>query len=74
MIDAETLAAHFMCLPPGYYHTSYIVGEITAAPTVHGLDSEKEQTKMTRCVCGALLVYRGRDVCPKCGRKVMWDG
>lgn len=44
LIDAETLAAHFMCLPPGYYHTSYIVGEITAAPTVHGLDSVKEQT------------------------------
>lgn len=33
-IDADTLAAKYMEKPPDYYHTSQIVGEITAAPTV----------------------------------------
>lgn len=32
-----------------------------------------KQTKLTRCVCGALIVYRGRNVCPKCGRAVNWE-
>lgn len=34
---------------------------------------QREQAKMMRCVCGALLVYRGRDVCPNCGRAVKWN-
>lgn len=33
-IDADALAAKYMEKPPDYYHTSQIVGEITAAPTV----------------------------------------
>lgn len=34
LIDADALAAKYMGQPPDYYHTSQIVGEITAAPTV----------------------------------------
>lgn len=34
LIDADALAARYMGTPPDYYHTTQIVGEITAAPTV----------------------------------------
>ena len=34
---------------------------------------EELSAPFQRCDCGALIVYRGRDVCPNCGRKVKWD-
>ena len=33
-IDADALAAKYLEKPPDYYHTSQIVGEIAAAPTL----------------------------------------
>ncbi len=29
--------------------------------------------QIQRHACGALIVNRGRDVCPNCGRAVKWD-
>lgn len=34
LIDADALAERYMSIPPDYYHTTQIVGEITSAPTV----------------------------------------
>ena len=42
-IDADALAAKYMEKPPDYYHTSQIVGEITAAPTVDDWISVKDR-------------------------------
>ena len=30
--------------------------------------------QLLRHDCGALIIYRGRDVCPNCGKKVKWNG
>ena len=88
LIDAHALAAHFMCLPPDYYHTSYIVGEIMAAPTVHELDNVKEQESVSvgkRIKTGDVVldfyecghcknsIRKPWRYCPFCGREVKWD-
>ena len=52
----------------------WIEKTIDAQPTVRVKQEQPPQPKITRCVCGAMLVYRGRDLCPNCGRKVLWDG
>ena len=37
-------------------------------------DEKDKPLRITRCGgCGIVIVYRGRDVCPYCGRKVEWD-
>lgn len=52
----------------------WIEKTIDAQPTVR-VTQEQPPKKIitTRCVCGAMLVYRGRDVCPNCGRQVEWN-
>ena len=47
----------------------------------HGWKDETEMTldeiankpPFQRHDCGALIVYRGRNVCPNCGKAVKWD-
>ena len=41
-IDADSLAAKYMKKPPDYYHTSQIVGEIAAEPTIGGWINEND--------------------------------
>lgn len=75
LIDAEALAQHFMNKQPDYYHTSYIVGEITAAPTVDRVERVNPvKPEFRRGVpscgkCGNVLANHYRN-CPWCGYEV----
>ena len=42
--------------------------------TLRGQDETADDPPFQRHDCGALIVYRGRDVCPNCGGAVNWDG
>ena len=74
LIDADALAAKFMGQPPDYYHTSQVVGEITAAPTV--MRDMDEFTRTARMIREARpLVFKGTVgydfcVCENCRQKV----
>lgn len=61
LIDADALAARYMGTPPDYYHTTQIVGEITAAPTVKltGWTSVKDRVPEIGKLC---LVYDGKQI------------
>ena len=41
--------------------------------TLRGHDETANGSPVQRHDCGALIVYRGRDVCPNCGRKMKWN-
>ena len=43
-----------------------------ALALLRGQDKTANDPPFQRHDCGALIVYRGRDVCPNCGRKVKW--
>ena len=48
---------------------------IDTQPTIRVKQDQPLNPKVRSCGnCGAMLVYRGRDVCPNCGKKVNWDG
>lgn len=74
LIDADALAARYMGTPPDYYHTSQIVGEITAAPTVKPVMDEF--TRTARMIREARpLVFRGKIgyefcICENCRQRV----
>lgn len=57
LIDVDALMYRFMDKPPDYYHTSYIVGEINAAPTVdvvpvkHGAWEEETVSSIEENAC-----------------------
>ena len=58
-IDADALAAKYMEKPPDYYHTSQIVGEITAAPTVDNANFV-EVVRCKDCIYRPIAVPRKR--------------
>lgn len=62
----------FMGKPPGYYHTSYIVGELNSLPSVDAEPVKRGRWTEEDCCseCGQ-YVYHGdmRNFCPRCGAK-----
>lgn len=84
LIDADALAAKYMGTPPDYYHTTQIVGEITAAPTVKqepalwygGVmrfeDDFTTYGEMYTLICETLMGAGVLDVRPASEERLVW--
>ena len=85
LIDADALIVALRENPP-VANIDRVIRDIDAAPTVvpvafetleqswpSNMDEKDKPLRITRCSCGKVIVYRGKDVCPNCGRRVKWD-